>query len=174
MHRDRTSPPLRTRPRVPRSPLTRHGGQSHAPRHPIRCLATPARGLNPQMTARRHRHLRAVAASQSPRPRECRTIGCPFPRQGAHGFCTVCEPVYHAAHELRERLLARRRAHLQAARPDLFAAMEPTLRDRLLAHIAAQGAHRGSQATVIELAGLEDFLAELRDLGLFEASAHDR
>jgi hypothetical protein len=174
MRRDRFSLAPDARQRVSRRPRTRSGGQFHAPAPPIRCLAAPARGLNRQMPVRRHRHLRAAAASRRPRSRECRTIGCPFPRQGAHGFCTVCEPVYHAARELRERLLARRRAHLHAARPDLFAAMEPTLRDRLLAHIAAQGAHRGSQATVIELAGLEDFLAELRDIGLLEASAHDR
>lgn len=174
MHADRTSPPPDgcSRPRA--GPPARPRGQLHAPTHPIRCLAAPARGLNPQMPARRHRHLRAVAASRCPRPRACRTIGCPFPRQGEHGFCIVCEPVYRAAHELRERLLARRCAHIQAARPDLFAAMEPTLRDRLLAHLAAQGAHRGTHATVIELAGLEDFLAELRDIGLVQASAHDR
>jgi hypothetical protein len=174
MHPDRTSPPPGTRQRVQREPLARPRGQLHGPMHPIRCLAAPACGLNPQMPARRYRHLRAVSASRCPRPRACRTVGCPFPRQGERGFCIVCEPVYRAAHALRERLLARRCAHIQAARPGLFAAMEPMLRDRLLAHLAAQGAHRGTHATVIELAGLEDFLAELRDIGLFEASAHDR
>ena len=67
---------------------------------------------------------------------------------------------------LRQRLLDRRIAHLLAARPELFAALAPALRARLLAHLAAQGAHHGQHASVIELAGLEDFLAELRELGL--------
>src|SRR5215207_7896644 len=112
------------------------------------------------------RHLRVVGTMRLARPRGCRTVGCPFERQGALGFCEACEAVYLAAHELRERLLARRGAQLQAARPALFDGMAPELRERLLAHVAAQGAHRGSIASALELAGLEDFLAELRELGL--------
>jgi hypothetical protein len=111
-------------------------------------------------------HLRPVGISRLAGARHCRTVGCPFKRQGALGFCGVCEAVYLAAHELRRHLLARRGAHLRAARPDLFTGMAPDLRDRLLAHVAAQGAHRGRHPTVFELAGLEDFLAELRDFGL--------
>jgi len=118
------------------------------------------------MPAPDHRHLRPVASSRLATARDCRTVGCPFARQSPRGLCAVCELVHHAARELRERLLARRGARLQAARPDLFAAMAPTLRDRLIAHIAAPGAHRGQHATVLELAGLEDFFGELRELGL--------
>jgi len=93
-------------------------------------------------------------------------VGCRCARQSPRGFCAVCEPVHYAVRELRERLLARRGAQVQAARRDLFAAMAPTQRDRLVAHSAAQGAHRGQHATVLELAGLEDFFGELRELGL--------
>ena len=102
------------------------------------------------------------------RPRGCRTVACPFKREGALGFCEACEAVYVAAHELRERLLARRGAQLQAARPALFDGMAPELHARLVAHVAAQSAHRGQHATVLDLAGLEDFLAELRELGMEE------
>lgn len=97
------------------------------------------------------------------RPRGCRTVACPFEGQGALGFCHACEQVYLTAHELRERLLARRGAQLQVARPELFAEMAPALRERLLAHIAARGAHHGHHPSVLELAGLEDFLSELRE-----------
>jgi hypothetical protein len=112
------------------------------------------------------RHLRAVGTRRLATPRGCRTIGCALQRQGTLGFCAPCEAVYHAAVQLRERLLAYRGAQLQAARPALFDGMDTQLRGRLLAHIAAQGAHRGSHPSALELAGLEDFLAELRDLGL--------
>ena len=100
------------------------------------------------------------------RPRGCRTVACPFEGQGALGFCHACEQVYLTAHELRERLLARRGAQLQAARPALFDGMAPELRDRLLAHVAAQSAQRGHHPTVLDLVGLEDFLAELREIGM--------
>ena len=100
--------------------------------------------------------------------RGCRTVGCTFERAGALGFCRPCEAVYLAAWELRERLLARRGAQLRAARPALFENLTPELRDRLITHAAAQGAHRGSPPSVLQLAGLEDFLAELRELGLGE------
>jgi hypothetical protein len=109
-----------------------------------------------------------VGSSRLIRDRGCRTVGCPFERRGALGFCRPCEAVYLAARELRERLLARRGAQLRASRPALFEDMAPELRDRLLAHLAAQGAHRGFPAGVLNLAGLEDFLAELRELGLGE------
>jgi hypothetical protein len=112
------------------------------------------------------RHLRVVGTTRLARARGWRSIGCALQRQGTLGFCAACEAVYFAALELRERLLARRGAQLRASRPALFDAMAPQLRERLLAHVAAQGAHRGSLATVLELAGLEDFLAELRELGL--------
>jgi hypothetical protein len=115
-------------------------------------------------TARSHLH--PVGSSPLTGPCGCRTAGCPFKRQGQFGFCQACERVYQAAQELRERLLARRSAQLRAARPELFDAMAPELRDRLLAHVAAQGAHRGQHPSVLELAGLEDFLAELRELSL--------
>ena len=112
------------------------------------------------------RHLHAVPARL--RRRTCRTVHCAFERQGKLGFCRSCEAVYRAALELRERLLARRGAQLRAARPALFDGMAPELRERLLAHAAAQSAHRGIHASVLELAGLEDFLGELRELGLRE------
>jgi hypothetical protein len=44
--------------------------------------------------------------------------------------------------------------------------MAPEMRARLLGHIAAQSAHRGRPPSVLDLCGLEDFLAELRELGL--------
>jgi hypothetical protein len=130
------------------------------------CLTPPARRIKQQMAVREPRHLRAVGTRRLATPRGCRTIGCALQRQGTLGFCAPCEAVYHAAVELRERLLAYRGAQLEAARPALFEHMAPELRQRLLAHVAAQGAHRGSHPSALELAGLEDFLSELRDLGL--------
>jgi hypothetical protein len=112
------------------------------------------------------RHLRSVGSIRLIRHRGCRTVGCTFERDCALGFCRPCEAVYLAARELRERLLARRGAQLRAARPALFEDMSPELRDRLLAHVAAQGAHRGSPPSALDLAGLDDFLAELREHGL--------
>lgn len=112
-----------------------------------------------------HRQLRAVGPTRLAQHRGCRTVRCPFESQSALGFCTVCEAVYRAALELRERLLAHRGAQLQAARPALLDHMAPEVRDRLLAHVAARGAHRGSHPSVLELVGLEDFLAELREIG---------
>jgi hypothetical protein len=118
------------------------------------------------MPSREARHLRAVGSARPAGRCGCRTAGCRLAPQDRLGFCAACEAVYHAALELRERLLARRGAQLQAARPALFEHMAPELRDRLLAHVAAQGAHRGSHPSMLDLAGLEDFLAELRELGL--------
>jgi len=115
------------------------------------------------MRASAHRHLRPVGTSRLATARGCRSVGCPLSRQGALGFCVACEAVYQAARQLRERLLARRGAQLQVARPELFAEMAPALRERLLAHIAARGAHHGHHPSVLELAGLEDFLSELRE-----------
>jgi hypothetical protein len=112
------------------------------------------------------RHLHGILVGA--RPSACRTVSCSFERTGTLGFCPSCEAVYHAAWELRERLLARRGAQLQAARPALFDGMAPEMRARLLEHIAAQSAHRGRSASVLDLCGLEDFLAELRELGLGE------
>jgi hypothetical protein len=109
------------------------------------------------------RHLHRLPDS---RPRACRTVSCLFEGAGTLGFCPACESVYQAALELRERLLARRGAQLRAARPALFEGMAPDMRARLLAHVAAQSAHRGRPASVFDLCGLEDFLAELRELGL--------
>jgi hypothetical protein len=114
------------------------------------------------------RHLRSVGSTRLIRTRGCRTVGCPLERHCALGFCRPCEAVYLAARDLRERLLARRGAQLRAARPALFEHMAPELRDRLLGHAAAQSAHRGYPAGMLHLAGLEDFLAELRELGLAE------
>jgi hypothetical protein len=118
------------------------------------------------MPAPAPRHLRAVGTLGLARSQHCRTAGCPLPRAGALGYCAHCEAVRDAAGELRERLLDRRMAHLQAARPELFDALAPALRSRLLAHVAAQAAHRGEHASVVELAGLEDFLTELAEHGL--------
>ena len=111
------------------------------------------------------RHLRAVDNVGTQSTVRCRSSGCPFDRWGALGFCQTCEAVYLAARELRERLLAHRGAQLQAARPALFEGLAPELRESLLAHVAAQSAHQGVPASVLDLAGLEDFLAELRELG---------
>jgi hypothetical protein len=119
-------------------------------------------GLREQMRTQA-RHLRAIPSDAPP---ACRTIACALERQGTLGFCRSCEAVYLAAVELRERLLARRGAQLRAARPALFDGMAPDVRERLLGHVAAQGAHRGIHPSALEIAGLEDFLAELRELGL--------
>lgn len=131
-------------------------------------LAKAAQGFSEPRPVFARSHLRPVGSSRLAGARHCRTVGCPFKRQGGLGFCGVCEAVYLAALELRRQLLARRGAHLRAARPDLFTGMAPELRERLLAHVAAQGAHRGQHPAVFELAGLEDFLGELRDFGLEE------
>jgi hypothetical protein len=109
------------------------------------------------------RHLRAVGARQDARP-GCRTRGCASAPTSTRGYCTACEAVYRAAVTLRDRLLERRGQQLQAARPALFEGMDPASRARLVAHVAAQSAHRGQHPSVLDLAGLEDFLEDLRDL----------
>ena len=78
----------------------------------------------------------------------------------------MCQSVHVAALELRKRLLAQRGAQLRAARPALFDGMAPELSERLLEHIAARSAHDGFPASAFHLPGLEDFVAELRDLRL--------
>jgi hypothetical protein len=110
----------------------------------------------------RDRALRVVSAA----PR-CRTIACEFAAQGDRGFCSFCEAVYDAAQELREQLLARRRARVRARDPQLFDELAPPLRRRLLDHIAAQPNPlvRG----VDHFVGLEDFLADLTEFGLLPA-----
>lgn len=165
MHLDRSSAP----------PTTRHsaaaqdrGGARGRAWHEIRCLASARRRLKQRMPRHAHRHLRAVGTLGLTVSGCCRTSGCPLPRQGALGFCAECQAIHEAARTLRRRLLARRIAHLQAARPQLFAALDPALRTLLLEHLAAQGAHRRQHASVVELAGLEDFFAELCELGLAE------
>jgi hypothetical protein len=64
------------------------------------------------------RHLRPVESSRVASVRECRTVECAFQREVPLDVCVVCESVYRADHELRERLVARRGAQLHAARPD--------------------------------------------------------
>ena len=113
------------------------------------------------------RHLHAIAAGARPR-RLPHRFTVRSSAQGTLGFCPSCEAVYHAALELRERLLARRGAQLQAARPALFDGMAPRPARTAARARAAQSAHRGIHASVLELAGLEDFLGELRELGLGE------
>ena len=112
------------------------------------------------------RHLRLLASRCERGPSRCRTAACALPSQGARGYCSPCEAVHLAARELRERLLERRGARLQAARPALFEGMQPDVRTRLLFHLAARSAHNGQPAAVLDIAGLEDFLSELRELGL--------
>lgn len=107
----------------------------------------------------RDRPLRAVDAA----PR-CRTVACEFIADGELGFCRFCEAVYDAAHELREKLIARRGARVRARDPQLFDELAPAMRRRLLEHIAAQPnpLNRGAEHMV----GLEDFLNDLADLGI--------
>jgi hypothetical protein len=130
------------------------------------CLIRRVRRIKQWMASAEPRHLRAVGTRRLAGPRGCRTVGCALQRQGRLGFCAPCEAVYHAAVLLRERLLAYRGAQLQAARPALFEHIAPELRERLVSHVAAQGAHRGIHPSLLDLAGLEDFLCELRELGL--------
>lgn len=96
----------------------------------------------------------------------CRSSACSLRAEGALGYCAPCEAVYHAARYLREQLLGRRRARLHAAHRALFDVLPPAFRERLLTHMAAQTAQRGRTAHVFDEHGLEDFLAELHDLGL--------
>lgn len=107
----------------------------------------------------RDRPVRAVDAA----PR-CRTVACEFPAQGDIGFCRLCEAVYEAAHDLRVKLIARRGARVRARDPQLFDELAPTVRRRLLEHIAAQPnpLSRG----VEHMVGLEDFLNDLAELGI--------
>lgn len=96
----------------------------------------------------------------------CRIIGCGFSAQGALGYCGPCEAVYHAARELRARLLERRGAQLRAHHRLVLDELSAPVRDRLVAHMAANTAHRGQPAWLFEQVGLEDFLGELHELGL--------
>src|SRR3954468_20675245 len=130
----------------------------------ICCLPRPACALIGQMPPPAYARLRAVGSTRLAGPRHCRSVGCLLEPQGPLGFCVACERVHFAARALRERLLARRGAQLRAAYPDLFDELDPELCEQLLAHVAAQSAHHGRHSTVFELAGLEDFFAELRDL----------
>lgn len=106
----------------------------------------------------RDRRLRVVTNDETG---ACRTLGCEFLAATALGFCDPCSSVYHAAHELRERLLERDSAYLHARHPVLFDALAPAIRDRLLHHMAAQRNRRR-----VPEAGLEDLLSELHELGL--------
>jgi hypothetical protein len=103
-----------------------------------------------------------VAATASP----CRTPGCRLPAVPQLGFCRSCEAVYRAAQALREQLLARRGERLRAEHWPLLDSLSRELRERLLAHVAASTADLGQPGHVFSEHGLEDFLAELRDLGL--------
>jgi hypothetical protein len=109
------------------------------------------------------------ARTGGPQPLEaaCRTAGCRLPGGGALGYCDGCEAVYRAAQVLREQLLARRGRRLHAAHRPVFDALSPALRERLLAHVAASSADQRQPAHVFSEHGLEDFLAELLELGLF-------
>lgn len=107
-------------------------------------------------------HLRLVAEH----PDECRTRGCQLAAQPPLWFCAPCEAVYDAARELRERLLARRAAHLRARHPVLLEALAPATRDRLVIHMAARTAADCDDRAALSLAGLDDFLSELQELGL--------
>jgi hypothetical protein len=117
---------------------------------------------------REARHLRAVAP---PRPPDCRSAGCRLPAIAPRGFCGPCDAVYLAACELREQLIARSSARLHAARPQLFRHMPVEARARLLAHIAAHNAHLCQHPTVLELAGLEDYLLELYEIDRLQDQA---
>ena len=110
------------------------------------------------------RHLRVVEKPSS--RHDCRTPGCEFPAQPPLGYCRPCEAVYHAARELRERLLDRRGAYVRARHHSLLAALTPTNGDRLVAHIVAHTADRRESRTVLDIAGLDDFLGELKELRL--------
>jgi hypothetical protein len=96
----------------------------------------------------------------------CRTAGRRLPAGPSLGFCPSCEAVYRAAQALREQLIARRGERLRAAHRPLLDALSRELRDRLLAHVAARTADCGQPAHVFSEHGLEDFLAELRDVAL--------
>jgi hypothetical protein len=133
------------------------------PPRQIRCLNPRAHRPTGEMRARTRLSL---ALSDAVPAAKCRSGGCSLPPQGELGFCAPCEAVYRAARVLREQLLARRGARLQAAYRELFDALSPSVRARLLAHVAARGADRGVPDHVFDVAGLEDFLEELRDLGL--------
>ena len=112
------------------------------------------------------RHLRLVASRCERVRSRCRSAACSLPSQDALGYCSPCEAVYLAARELRERLLERRGAPQQPPRPARGDGMQPDVRRRLLFHLAARSAHDGESAAVLDIAGLEDFLSELRELGL--------
>jgi hypothetical protein len=70
------------------------------------------------MTPPADRHLRPVERSRVAGVRDCRTVECSFQREVPLGVCVVCERMYRADHELRERLRARSGGQLHAARPD--------------------------------------------------------
>lgn len=111
------------------------------------------------------RRLRIVGDHAAP-PR-CRTTGCDFRADdGELGYCPPCQAVYDAARELRERLLERRGARLRAQHRIMLDQLSPAVCERLVAHMAANSADRGRPAGLLDLAGLEDFFAELRELGL--------
>ena len=99
----------------------------------------------------------------------CRNAGCELPSRSEPGFCTPCADVQGAAQALRETLLARRAARVQAQDPDFFSELSAPVRGRLLSHIAAQ--RDPLEHGVDCLAGLEDFLADLVELGLARARA---
>src|SRR5689334_20173490 len=95
-------------------------------------------------------------------PGGCRTPHCELPAASSRGHCASCEAVYDAVHVLRDRLLDRRRAHVRARHADVLDGLSPGHRERLIAHLVAHG----EQGPAAGLDALDDFLDELRDLGL--------
>lgn len=93
----------------------------------------------------------------------CRTVGCSLVATAGDLLCAPCQEVHRCAQELRERLLARHSARLRLRHRSTLDELSEPVRERLLAHMAARAAHDPGDPAI---AGLEDFLSELHELGL--------
>ena len=126
-------------------------------------FARLSRRLKPRMPVPR-RHLKIVTDEAPEVPeaiRACRTRGCALPRASVLGFCAFCQAVYDAARELHSRRVEWCWARIEDAWRPLIGTLTNERRTRLRAHLAAHAAQPGG----VSMRAIEDFLADLHELG---------
>ena len=119
-----------------------------------------SRRLKPRMPVPR-RHLKIVTAEAPEAMQACRTRGCALPRAAVLGFCAFCQAVYDAAREVHSRRVEWCWARIEDAWRPLIGRLTNERRAGLRAHLAAHAAQPGG----VSMRAIEDFLADLHELG---------